>query len=64
MRDFEWQQVVPGRPFRCAYHFAAVPHGWPCFVRRRQGGGRAVDDGEGMNGNAVMGNGSGGMGKS
>ena len=38
VRDFEWEQVVPGKPFRCAYHFAAVPHDWPCFIKVRQAG--------------------------
>ena len=34
-RDYDIRQVVEGQEWKCKYHFAAVPHDWPCFVKRR-----------------------------
>ena len=36
LRDYHIRQVVEGQEWKCKYHFAAVPHGWPCLIERRR----------------------------
>jgi cytochrome P450 len=34
-RDFDIEQVEPGKAWSFESHFTAIPYGWPCCVKRR-----------------------------
>jgi hypothetical protein len=36
VRDFEWEQVIPGKEWTFETYFTSVPYNWPVNMRRRQ----------------------------